>query len=119
MEEKRRDITIDVAGDRLGRAASKIATILNGKDSVTYAPNQVPNVLVTVENASKMAIDERKKRQKVYVRYTGYFGGKKEQSLAQLIEKRGYGEVLRRAIYGMLPSNRLRDRKMRRVQINE
>lgn len=110
---------MDVTGHRLGRVASQIASLLNGKESPSYAPNTVPNILITVENASKLAIDERKKRQKVYVRYTGYFGGKKEQTLGELIEKRGYGEALRRAIYGMLPSNRLRDRKMRRVQINE
>ena len=119
MADEKREIVLDVTGNRLGRVASQIASILNGKDTPDYAPNNVPNVVITVENASKMAIDERKKRQKTYVRYSGYFGGKKSQTLEELAEKRGYREVLRRAIYGMLPSNRLRDEKLRRVRIQE
>ena len=118
MTEEKRSITVDASGERLGRLASRIAFLLNGKDDVRYAPNRVPNVLITVEHASRMEIDERRRR-KTYTRYTGYFGGRKERTLGQMAEQRGYREVLRRAIHGMLPNNRLRDRKMRRVRIQE
>lgn len=118
MAEEQQTITIDATGAKLGRIASRIASILSGKDRVAFAPNKVPNVIVTVENAAKMAIDE-KKRRKVYTRYTGYFGGKKTQTMQELSEKHGYREVLRRAIYGMLPHNRLRAQKMKRVRIQD
>ena len=115
-EEK---ITINATGQRLGCLATEIANMLNGKHTPEYAPNKVPNTIVEVANASQMQITEKKKNSKIYERYTGYFGGRKEVTLAQLIEKKGYSEALRKAVYGMLPSNRLRKVKMKKLQINE
>lgn len=112
-------VTIDATGKRLGRLASDIAVKLNGKDSPAHAPNKVPNVTIEVSNAAQMQISEKKKQQKEYKRYTGHFGGLRTTTLAELIEKKGYREALRRAVYGMLPSNRLRDEKMRRLHIAE
>ena len=112
-------ITIDAAGKRPGRLASEIAHILNGKDSAAYMPNKVPEVRVEVSNASRMQIDEKKKAGKIYERYTGYFGGRRETTLGRLLKQKGYSEVLRKAIYGMLPDNRLRAVKMKKVRIHE
>ena len=111
-------IGLDAAGKRLGRLASDIADMLNGKHSPAYMPNRVPDITVEVANASQMRIDERRGG-KVYDRYTGFFHGRKEITLTQLAEKKGYREVLRRAVYGMLPGNRLRSVKMNRLHIHE
>lgn len=119
MTNAQEKITINAAGKRLGSLATEIANKLNGKHTPEYAPNKVPNILVTVANASQMQITEKKKNSKIYERYTGYFGGRKEMTLAQLIEKKGYGEALRKAVYGMLPNNRLRKTKIKKLQINE
>ena len=112
-------ITIDAAGKRLGRLATEVAGVLNGKHTAAYVPNRVSDTPVEVLNASKMQIMEKKMTDKVYGRYTGYFGGRKEMTLNQLIEKKGYGEVLRKAVYGMIPGNRLRKVKMKNLRINE
>ncbi len=112
-------ITISATGKRLGCLATEIANMLNGKHTPEYTPNKTPNILVEVANASQMQITEKKKNNKIYERYTGYFGGRKEITLAQLIEKKGYSEALRKAVYGMLPNNRLRKTKMKKLQINE
>ena len=119
MTNTQEKITINAAGKRLGCLATEIANTLNGKHTPEYAPNKAPNVLVEVANASQMQITEKKKNTKIYERYTGYFGGRREMTLAQLLEKKGYGEALRKAVYGMLPSNRLRKIKMKKLQVNE
>ena len=118
MKTAREKIALDATGKRIGRLASAIANTLNGKDTPMYAPNQVPNVTVEVANASRMRIDEKKKK-KVYERYTGFFHGRRETTLAEVADKKGYGEILRKAVYGMLPGNRLRNEKMKRLHINE
>ena len=112
-------ITIDATGKRLGRLASSIAIILNGKNTPEYAPNKVPNVQVEVENVSQLHITEKKKKQKTYQHYTGHFGGLRTRTLSDLIDKKGVGEALRKAVYGMLPANRIRNEKMKRLHIKE
>ena len=119
MTNTQEKISINAAGKRLGILATEIANMLNGKHTPEYAPNTVPNIMVEVSNAAQMQITEKKKVNKVYERYTGYFGGRKEATLAELIEKKGYSEALRKAVYGMLPGNRLRKVKMKKLQINE
>ena len=112
-------VTIDAKGKKIGRLATEISTILNGKDNPNYQPNIAPNVQVKVENVSKMYIDPKKQEQKEYQRYSGYFSGRKVTTMDKLIEKKGYGEVLRKAVYGMLPANKLRSPKMKKLRITE
>ena len=119
MSNDRKIITFDATGKRLGRLATEIATVLNGKNSPEYAPNRMPNVRVEVSNASRLRLTEAKKKGKIYDRYTGYFGGRREQTLADLIEKKGYRTAVEYAVYGMLPSNRLRSEKMKRLHIQD
>ena len=119
MTNNQEKINIDAAGKRLGPLATEVADLLNGKHTPEYAPNKAPNILVEVANVGQMQITEKKKTNKIYERYTGYFGGRKEITLAQLIEKKGYREALRKAVYGMLPSNRLRKMKMKKLHIHE
>ena len=111
--------TIDATGKRLGRVATEVATILMGKHRADCVKNRVPDVLVTVDNASKLLIDERKRTGKVYQRYSGYPGGLKECTMAKVIEKKGYEEVVRKAVYGMLPNNRLRAPRMKKLTVND
>ena len=111
--------TIDATGKRLGRVASEVAALLLGKDRTDAVRNMPAPVKVTVEHASKLMIDEKKRGQKAYQFYSGYPGGLRELSMTKLIEKKGYAEVLRKAVYGMLPSNRLRSVRMKNLTVNE
>jgi large subunit ribosomal protein L13 len=111
--------TIDAGGKRLGRVATEIASILIGKDRTDVVRNAVPPVSVTVTNASKLLIDEKKRGQKEYDWYSGYPGGRRNLSMEQLIARQGHAEVLRKAVYGMLPHNRLRAQRMKLLTIHD
>lgn len=111
--------TIDAKGKRLGRIASEAAKILMGKDRVTYARNRAPEVSVTITNVSKLLIAEKKRSTKKYVRFSGYPGGIKFEALEDLAKRRGYGEVVRNAVKGMLPGNKLRPGMMKRLTVKE
>jgi len=111
--------TIDAAGKRLGRIATEAAHLLMGKHRTDVVRHQVLPVTVTIENASKLLIDEKKREQKEYDRYTGYPGGRRVLSMEKLIDKKGYREIVRKAVYGMLPSNKLRAVRMKQLTISE
>lgn len=102
------DYTIDAEGKKLGRVATEAAMVLMGKNKPDYRPNVAPNVRVIIENGSKLAISEKKKDETIYTRYSGYPGGLKSETLGDVIEKKSHGEVIRRAVHGMLPANKLR-----------
>lgn len=115
----RAQFTVDAAGRPLGRVASEVASILLGKTSPNYVQNEVLPVEVTVVNAGKIKIGEKKMSQKEYVHYTGYPGGLRTTPIARLKEQKGMTEVLRRAIDGMIPRNKLRTERMKRVTITD
>lgn len=119
MTEKIETHKIDANGKKLGRLATEIATVLMGKHRPDVMKNTVANVLVEVKNASKLLITEKKKKDKKYSHYTGYPGGLRFTTMEKMIEKKGYAEVLRKAVYGMLPANRLRAKRMKRLKISE
>lgn len=109
--------TIDAQNRPIGRVATEAAMALMGKDKANYKDNVVSDVKVQITNASKLKISAKKMKEKIYTSYTGYPGGLKEKTLEQLIDKKGYGEVLKKAIYGMLPSNRLRALRLKNLEI--
>jgi large subunit ribosomal protein L13 len=113
------DYKIDAKGKKLGRVATETAMILMGKNKPNYRPNIAPNVKVVVENASKLSITDKKKSETLYTRYSGYPGGLKVENLKSVIEKKNYGEVLKRAIHGMLPANKLRKVMLSNLTIKE
>lgn len=113
----KREHTLDAQGERLGRFASSIAHILLGKDSTDFAKNVVAPVSVTVENVDGLDIDERKATTKIYDRYSGFHGGRKEETLEEVVAKKGTAEVLTRAVFNMLPANRLRKARMKNLVI--
>lgn len=110
-------IEIDAKGKKLGRVASQVAVILMGKNLINQQRNVAPDVSVKITNASKIMIDSKKKREKDYTSFSGYPGGLKKESMEKLIERKGFSEVLKLAIYGMLPSNKLRAKMLSNLKI--
>ncbi len=110
---------IDATGKKLGRVASEAAKILLGKDTTTMKKNAVLNVTVRIKNASALEITEKKKLQKTYHTHSGYLGSDRALPLGHIIEKKGYGEALKRAVKGMLPTNTLRDKRLKHLVIEE
>ncbi len=109
--------TLDATGKRVGRLATEVAVLLMGKNRTDFAKNKIPDVKVEVINASKFWIDARKKRDKTYVSHSGYPGSLKTLSMQQVIDSKGEGDVLRRAVLGMLPKNKLRPQMIKNLII--
>ncbi|MBU6370543.1 MAG: uL13 family ribosomal protein [Patescibacteria group bacterium] len=118
MANKQNTFTIDATGGKLGRIASRAAYILMGKNRTDYARNKAFDVKIVIENAGKLDIPESR-LSTVYARYSGYPGGLHEKSMQQIIEKKGKKEILRLAIAGMLPRNKLKSRIVKNVTIKE
>ena len=111
--------TIDATDKVLGRVSSEAAKILNGKTLASYQRNTVAPVKVTITNASKIKISETKLGTKSYLRYSGYPGGLTKESAGKLATRKGYAELFRNAIHGMLPANKLRPIIMKNLTITE
>lgn len=111
--------TIDATDKSLGRIATQAAVFLMGKDTPSFQRNVAPAVKVTIENASKAKISAKKMKEKTYKRYSGYPGGLKEMNMEKVIEKKGHEEVFRKAVRGMLPSNKLRPIMMKNLTVKE
>ena len=112
-----RMITIDAQDKTLGRVASEAAKALLGKGSASFAKNVVAEVEVKIVNASKVRISGDKVRAKEYVRYSGYPGGQKTESYKQLVSRKGEREAIRKAVLGMLPKNKLQNRRIKKLII--
>ena len=112
--------TIDAQGKKIGRIATQAATILMGKHLPTFAKNKIDNaVKVTIVNTSKAAVDIKKKTDKKYVTFTGFRGGINTEDLGDLINRKGFSEAFKRAVYRMLPPNSLRNKRMKNLTITE
>ena len=110
---------IDAAGKKVGRVATQVAVLLMGKNLTDFARNNVPEVKVSLINVSQASVDANKADQKFFKDYSGYPGGLKETSFKRMTEKKGYAEVFKRAIYGMLPKNKLRSKMILNLTISE
>lgn len=113
-----REYNIDATGKRLGNIATEAATYLLGKDKPDFAKNIVAPVTVTIINASKLDLSE-KKGNAIYQTYSGHPGGRKVETLTHLAERRGFAEPVRRTIQGMLPKNKLRSAMMKNLIVTE
>lgn len=109
-------VVVDAEGQTVGRLATRIASILRGKHKVDYTPNQAGGDFVVVVNAEKVVFSGRKLEQKVYTRYSGYQGGLKKTSAEEMLAKHPE-RVLERAVWGMLPKNRLGRKLIRRLKV--
>jgi large subunit ribosomal protein L13 len=111
--------TFDASGRKLGRISTEIAEKLMGKDRVDFTRRKAPDVTVQVENAADLDISDKKRNNKTYVSHSGYPGGQKEVTADTIIKKHGYGKLIRKAVYGMLPDNKLRDTMMKNLHVSE
>ena len=107
---------VDADGKNLGRLASEIANVLRGKNKPQYTPHTDTGDFVVVVNADKIAVTGNKLTQKIYYRHSGYPGGLKAESLGHLLQRRP-AEVLRKAVKGMLPKNRLAAQQLVKLKI--
>ena len=114
-----KEYTIDATGDKIGRVASKAAVILMGKNDPSFEKHKVADVKLTIVNAGKIIIDPRKMEGVQYAMYSGYPGGLRFDSLEKVLEKKGIQEVIKRAVNGMLPKNKLQSVIMKNLVVKE
>ena len=107
---------VDAEGQTLGRLATRIADTLRGKRKPTYTPHVDTGDFVVVVNAEKIAVTGQKLAQKRYDRHSGYPGGLRSRTLAEQLERRPT-EVIRKAVKGMLPRNRMGASQIRKLKI--
>ncbi len=110
--------TIDANGLVLGRLASRIAMILQGKNKASYVPNEDRGDIVDIKNVAQMKITGDKLEQKEYKHFSGYPGGLKSVQLKVLLEK-SPEKVLWHAVHRMLPKNRLRQGMIKRLKFSK
>lgn len=107
---------VDAEGERLGRLATKIAGLLQGKHRPDYSRHQLSEDFVIVVNAAKIGVSGAKMTQKVYYRHSGYLGGMRTRTLEEMLA-RFPARVIELAVKGMLPRNRLGRRMLRRLKV--
>ncbi len=115
-DEKPRWREIDAKGQIVGRLATQIADILRGKDRAQYTPHADAGDYVVVINADKVVFTGNKMTQKIYQRYTGYMGNRKELTAEQVMEKHPE-RILELAVRGMLPKNKLARRLLKKLRV--
>jgi len=118
QEIKRETHIIDATGKPLGRLASQIAILLRGKHKPNWQPHLDMGDIVIVKNVDKIKFTGKKFEKKIYYHHTGYLGGLKETPLWRLFQKDPY-KVLRKAVLGMLPKNKLRKRMIKRLKVEK
>jgi large subunit ribosomal protein L13 len=107
---------VDLQDQTLGRICVKLANLLMGKNKVDFSPNRDAGDYVVAINAAGIHVTGNKLKDKIYYHHTGYAGNLKELSLGQLMEK-DPRQVIYHGVMGMLPKNKLRDRRMSRLKI--
>ncbi|QMU55748.1 MAG: 50S ribosomal protein L13 [Candidatus Mycalebacterium zealandia] len=107
---------VDADGKTLGRLATKLATILRGKDKPEFTPHADTGDFVVVVNAEKVHLTGNKLADKMYYRHTGYPGGLKSTS-AQTLSETKPEEVLKKAVWGMLPKNKSQKKLISRLKV--
>lgn len=112
------DHVIDVKNKSLGRVASEIAVLLQGKDTPDYNPRKVGSNRVVIKNIKLLKVTGRKADQKTYYRHTGYMGHLRSKTYKEAFAKNPEW-VLRHAVLGMLPKNFLRSRRIKFLVFDE
>src|SRR5437762_11948609 len=113
---ERKWYVVDATDQTLGRLASRIARVLEGKHKPDYAMNLDSGDHVIVLNAAKVAVTRDKRDSKIYVRHSGYPQGLREETLGHLLDRRPE-EAIRRAVKGMLPRTKLGTQQLRKLKI--
>ena len=107
---------VDATGIPLGRLASQVAKLLIGKHKPMYSPDKDCGDFVVVKNASKIVLTGKKLKQKILFRHSGYLGGDKYITYEKLLPEKA-DLVVREAVKGMLPKNKLRAKMIKRLKI--
>ena len=115
-EIERHWFVVDATNETLGRLATRVARVLEGKHKPTWTPNLDVGDHVIILNAGRIVVSADKAESKRYVRHSGHPQGLKEEALGKLLARRPE-EVVRRAIKGMLPHNRLGTQQLRKLKI--
>jgi large subunit ribosomal protein L13 len=116
LEVERKWYVVDAEGKHLGRLATEIVRVLRGKNKPQYTPHVDVGDFVVVVNADRVVVTGRKAEQRVYRRHSGYPGGMKETSYEQMLARKPT-EVLRKAVYGMMPKTRLARKQFKKLKI--
>jgi large subunit ribosomal protein L13 len=116
LEVERKWYVVDAEGKHLGRLATEIVRVLRGKNKPQYTQHVDVGDFVVVVNADRVALTGRKAEQRVYRRHSGYPGGMKETSYEQMLARKPT-EVLRKAVYGMMPKSRLARKQFKKLKI--
>src|SRR5271165_7631308 len=115
-DRERNWLLVDASGRTLGRLATQIADALRGKRKPTYTPHVDTGDFVVVINAEKISVSGNKLADKRYYRHSGYPGGLRSRTLAEMLERRPE-EVIRIAVKGMLPRNRLARKQLTKLKV--
>ena len=107
---------IDASGQILGRLAARVAILLRGKDRPDFAPHKLSNTKVIVYNTSKIEVSGSKYENKEYISHSGYLGGIKFKKFKDLFRENP-NEIFKKAVYRMLPKNKLRDRLIKKLEL--
>jgi large subunit ribosomal protein L13 len=116
QDRERNWLLVDASGQTLGRLATQIADALRGKRKPVYTPHVDTGDFVIVVNAEKIAVTGKKRTDKRYYRHSGYPGGIKSRTLNEMLERRPE-EVIRLAVKGMLPRNRLARKQITKLKV--
>jgi len=108
--------TIDATGKILGRLAVEVTNLLRGKGKTDFVPYLDKGDQVTVINTDRIKVTGQKMKKKIYYHHSGYPGGIKEINLERLMEKDSR-QVIKKAVYGMLPKNKLRDKMIKKLTL--
>jgi large subunit ribosomal protein L13 len=115
-DRERNWLLVDAEGQTLGRLATQIADALRGKRKPAYTPHVDTGDFVVVINAEKISVTGQKRQEKMYYRHSGYPGGLKSRTLNDMLERRPE-EVIRLAVKGMLPKNRLARKQLTKLKV--
>jgi len=113
---ERKTHTLNAEGRPLGRMAVEVANLLRGKQKADFAPYKDVGDFVTVQNFKKIRFTGKKSAQKKYFRHSGYLGSLKSRTLGVAFKEQPQ-EVLRKAVWGMLPTNKLRAQQIKRLKV--
>jgi len=119
MEKMEREThIIDAKNKVLGRLASEIVILLSGKHKLNFLPYKDMGDFVIVKNVKDLKLNRAKLEKKKYFRHSGYLGGLKEIPLKRLFQENP-GKVLKKVVFGMLPKNRLRAKRIKRLKVED
>jgi large subunit ribosomal protein L13 len=115
-EIERKWYVVDASGQVLGRLATKIATVLRGKNKPQFTPHLDAGDFVVVVNAEKVRVSGKKADIKTYSHYTGYPGGLKQQVFSE-VQRRHPERIIEYAVWGMLPHSRLGKQQFKKLKV--